>query len=70
MILKKLKKELTTQFNITLKPSLVKRARDQLETGQKLSPIIAELIEQWIKDQNKKRAFLQDLQNNLEGKKS
>ncbi len=36
-------------YNVSLDPEVVKEAREQLEVGQALSPMINYLLREWIK---------------------
>lgn len=42
------------QFSVMLEPPLVKEARENLVLGQKLSPIINQLIKDWIETKKNK----------------
>jgi len=37
------------QYTVTLDEDIVKRAKEKLEVGQKLSPIINDLLKKWSK---------------------
>ena len=39
-------------FNVTLDPVLVKKAREKLQLGQKLSPVLNQLLKDWVDSQS------------------
>ena len=38
-------------YSVTLEEEVVKKVKEKLQTGQKLSPIINEMLIQWLEDQ-------------------
>ena len=38
------------RFNVSLEKEVVKAAREQLAVGQKLSPVINDLLKKWIEE--------------------
>lgn len=41
------------RFNVILDPELVAEARGLLDVGQRLSPILNNLLKKWVKEQKK-----------------
>ncbi len=42
------------RYNVSLNKSVVEEAKQNLEVGQKLSPVLSELLRQWNKSKEKK----------------
>lgn len=44
----------TNNYTVSLEPSVVKTAREKLQVGQSLSPIINDLLKKWVEEKDNK----------------
>ena len=38
-------------YSVTLEESIVKQAKEKLKIGQKLSPVVNDLLKKWVKEE-------------------
>lgn len=44
------------RYNVTLEEEVVESAKKQLEVGQKLSPVINDLLKKWVEEKKKRKS--------------